>query len=165
MKKVNSMSKNTKLALGVVVIVIIGALLAFGAGKKKTPVSEIPNTNLPESSVENSSKPNKSSRSSTTSAIVTTVDTRSYSELISAYKGRTLQFDSACQVHMSKQGYKVGSEVLLDNRGSSPAIIKFASSVYNLGAYGYKVVTLSSLGEYTVDCNDRENVATLTIQK
>jgi hypothetical protein len=66
---------------------------------------------------------------------------------------------------MSKQGYKVGSEVLLDNRGSSPAIIKFASSVYNLGAYGYKVVTLSSLGEYTVDCNDRENVATLTIQK
>lgn len=156
---IEKMSKNTKIGLGLVVLVIIVALLVqYGIPKKPSPIDELKPIadEVVSTSITNP-------RSNTTSSVRS--DTRTYSELILAYKDRTLQFNTMCQVHMSKQVYKVGSEVLLDNRSGVPAAIKIGPSIYNISAYSYKVVTLSSIGEFMIDCNDRENVATVTVQK
>ncbi len=157
--KTQGMSKNTKAAIVAIIIVIIVALVVRGGSDKKVvpPVAVEPTTQ------ETVAKP--AVVSGGTKPTPAPIDTRTYTELLNAYKGSTLQFNSLCQVHMSNQVYKTGAQILLDNRSASSAAIKIGSIVHSLGAYGYRVVTLSSSGQFMVDCNEQQNVATLTVQK
>ena len=161
MKKdlIKSVPKNTRVALGAVALVIIVALLVQGSLRKKTAPSELPLQPIEEQQTTTA----KSTKANVKTPTV--VDNRAYGELVITYKDRMLQFGNSCQVHMNNQVYKVGSTILLDNRNSVPLSINIGSSNYYLGAYGYKVVTLSSIGNFTVDCNDHRNVATVTVQK
>lgn len=154
-----NISKNTKMALGAIVIVIIAALLVRYGGKKPAPVE-------PEVAPVLEQNVAKESKSYKAKPVVTApVDTRDYTELIAVYKDRLVQFGDSCQVRMSKQVYKVGSEILLDNRNGVPLSIKLGSNSYDLGAYGHKVVVLGTEGEFMIDCGASQNVATLTVQK
>lgn len=155
-----NMSKNTKMALGAIVIVIIGALIVRYGGKKPALVAPEP---IPV--VEQPAAAKLRPRRVSPEAVVPPADTRSYAELISAYQNRMVQFGSACQVRVSDQVYKVGSEILLDNRNDMPLTIKIGSESYNLGGYGHKVVTLGAEGKFMIDCGANQNVATITVQK
>ena len=160
------MSKNTKIAVGAIIIVIIVALIARGASKKKSesmeqstpqPVMQQPTTMTP---------PTPKPVVVTKPPVVTPpADTRTYAELLAMYAQKTVQFGASCQVRPNNQSFKEGTSVLLDNRNNMPLSIKLGSTSYSLGAYGYKVITLSTVGKFMVSCNDTPNVATITVQK
>ena len=156
-----NMSKNTKLSIGAIIIVIIGALIFRYAGDKK-PVEVAPE---PIAVVEQPAATKLKSYKPKTETVVVPVDTRSYAELIYAYKDRMVQFGDSCQVRASDQVYKVDSEMLLDNRNNMPLTIKIGSNSYDLASYGHKVITLNSEGKFMVDCGVNQNVATITVQK
>lgn len=147
------------MAIGAVIVVIILGLLVGGMGKKKEAPALV--TSAPEEIVLTPTPATPTKKP----AAPAPVEKRSYTELIALYKGKTVQFGAACQVLTSTQVYKVGSEILLDNRNSVPVAIKLGANVYNLGAYGYKVVSLNTVGNFMVDCNDHQNVATVSVQK
>lgn len=160
--KIENMSKNMKIAIGAIILVIIVALIVRGVMHKKAAPEVLAPAPVAEQPV--APKPAKwvAPKPSPTPVVV---DTRGYAELIVAYKDRILQFGDACQVRVSDQNYKIGSEMLLDNRTSVPVTIKIGSSSYALVAYGHQVITLSAEGKFMVDCNDHQNVATVSVQK
>jgi hypothetical protein len=160
--KIENMSKNMKIAIGAIILVIILALIVRGVMHKKAAPEAVVSTPVVEQPV--APKPAKwvAPKPAPTPVVV---DTRGYAELIVAYKDRMLQFSDACQVRVSDQNYKIGSEMLLDNRNSVPVTIKLGSNSYTLPAYGHQVVTLGAEGKFMVDCNDHQNVATVSVQK
>lgn len=159
--KIQNMPKNMKIAIGAVILVVAIALVIKGNMDKKEAPAILP---APEETQEQVLTPKPSTTTSKPST-TTYTDNRSYTELIAAYKNALVQFGTSCQVLKSNQVFKVGTEVLLDNRNSVPVTLKIGSSVHTLGAYGYKVISLSSEGTFMVDCNDHQNVATISVQK
>ncbi len=156
------MSKNTKLAIGAIIIVIIAALLyRYGGHKKSAEVipEPIPVVGQSITSVR------KSFKAKPEVVIAPTADTRSYAQLIADYQNRIVQFGDACQVRMSDQVYKLGGEMLLDNRNNMAVTVTIGPDNYELGAYGHKVITLNTEGKFMIDCGANKNVATLTVQK
>jgi hypothetical protein len=156
-----NMSKNTKLSIGAIIIVIIGALI-FRYGGHKKPVEVAPE---PIPVVEQPAAAKLRPRRVSPEAVVPPADNRGYAELIASYKDHMVQFGDSCQVRVSDQVYKLGSEMLLDNRNNTPLTIKIGSNSYDLGAYGHQVITLGSEGKFMIDCGVNQNVATLTVQK
>jgi hypothetical protein len=156
--------KNLKVVVGIALVAIAGFSANALTKKDIAPVEE----NIVPSVIEQPEVVAPSRPTGTKPAPVapTVTDTRGYAELIVAYKGKTLQFGASCQVVMSTQGFKVGSQILLDNRNATPVTIKLGTAgTYTLGGYGYKVVTLATPGNFMVDCNSQQNVATLSVQK
>ena len=163
---IQQMSRNTKLAIGAVVCVVVVALLVRASlnNKKSVVMEPLPEVFTEQSNTDPVKKPMR--RSSTTASVVeASTDSRSYTDLIVAYQGRTTQFGPSCQVRLSDQVYKVGTELLLDNRINIPVTINVAGESYELVSYGYKVITLKNEGKFMVDCNENYNVATITVQK
>ncbi len=155
------LKKNLKVVLGIAIVAIAG--VAVGTLSKKDVAPVVPLEEAPKEEVVAAPTKVVTKKPSSSSPVV--VDNRSYTELINAYKGKTLQFGATCQVLKSTQVYKLGTDILLDNRTSSPVVIKIGGASYNLGAYGYKVVDLPNLGEFAIDCGSQQNVATITVQK
>jgi hypothetical protein len=159
--KIEKMPKNTKIAIGVIILVIIIALITRGAMHKKAAPVEVAPTPVVEQPV--APKPVK--WVAPKPAPVVPADNRGYAELIAAYKDHMLQFGASCQVRVSDQNYKIGSEMLLDNRNDVPVTIKLGTETYALSAYGHQVITLGTEGKFMVNCNDHQNVATVSVQK
>jgi hypothetical protein len=163
---IENMSKNTKLSIGAIVLVIIIALIVrFGGHKKDTVTELIPEVPNVEEQMTGTTSKNRVSKSEVVDTAVEPADTRSYSELIVAFKGQTLQFGKSCQVLMSDQVYKLGAHMLIDNRNDVPVSINIGPSTYELGSYGYKVISLNNEGKFMVSCGDYKNVATVTVQQ
>lgn len=160
--KVMDMPKSTKLALGIVVVVVLVALIVKGAIHKKAPITEVPP--VPQEEVVSAPKPPRKT-TTVTKTPEPSPEMRAYTELILSYKNRTLQFGPSCQVTTSAQVYKVGSELLLDNRTEVPVSISVGLSVITLPSYGYAIMSLPGEGVFMVGCNDHKNVATITVQK
>lgn len=163
MKHSKEMSKNMKVALGAVVVVVLIGLIAWGASHKKDTGTKM----SPEPQMQQSPEAPKPPRASgsTPKPTLISVDSRGYAELVLAYKDKMLQFGPSCQVRLNNQVYKLGSEILLDNRTNAPVSIKLAGATYDLSAYGYKVVVLNTEGKFMVGCGANQNVATVTVQK
>lgn len=155
------MSKTTKVALGIVAVVIVAGLVLNKTMTKKAPSTEIP----PVPQEEVVATPKSQGKNTSVTPPVTPIETRSYAELILAYRNKTLQFGASCQMPISNYVYKMGTEVLLDNRTNTPIAIKLAGASYDLGAYGYKVAALSTEGTFMVSCGENKNVATVAVQK
>ncbi len=158
---VQKISKKTWGAFGLVVLVVaVGLFLQMRAKNKAVEIDLGP---LPQEEMIAPTAPKPKAQKP--APIVEQADSRSYAELMVAYKGKTLQFGAACQMPISSYVYKTGTEVLLDNRTNTARTIKLAGMTYDLSAYGYKVVTLSTVGKFLVSCGDNQNVATVTVQQ
>jgi hypothetical protein len=166
MNKIIAVLKNNlKLIIGGVALAAVAGFSTGHISKKEIAPAVInPIVETPEVVVA-PTKEVKSKNNKLVSVTPVTSDTRGYSELILAYQSKTLQFGSMCQVRTSNQGYKLGSEILLDNRNKIPVSIKIGQDTYKLDSYGYKVISLNSQGKFMIDCNDNQNVATITVQK
>jgi len=92
---------------------------------------------------------------------------KSYTELAKEYEGRRIQFDDRCQMIPLSPTYKNGTSVMLDNRSTSTKSVTIGSVKYDLSAYGYRVITLSSSSlpkELAVSCGSAVNVGKILLQ-
>ena len=89
---------------------------------------------------------------------------KTYSQLVAEFGGNRLQFDQRCQANPARMVVKNGVPFMLDNRANEARSIKFNNQSYNLGPYGYQVVTLSGAGTYDVTCNVAGKVGTLLLE-
>lgn len=89
---------------------------------------------------------------------------KTYSQLVAEFGNNRLQFDQRCQASPGRMVVKSGQPFLLDNRANESRTIKFNNQTYNLGAYGYQVVTLSGAGTYDVNCSVAGKVGTLLLE-
>lgn len=90
-----------------------------------------------------------------------------YAEALKKYADRRIQITPTCQVVPNNATYKNGTTIMIDNRSDKTKSVKIGS-VYTVGAYGFKIVTLSSStlpATFYVDCDKQQNSGTITIQK
>ena len=67
-----------------------------------------------------------------------------YTQVVEQYVGRRIQFDERCQAIPNNMTFKVGTEIMLDNRSGDARIIKVGTTAYSLSGYGYKIIAPSS---------------------
>lgn len=90
-----------------------------------------------------------------------------YTALVKEYEGRRIQFDERCQITPQSPTYKNGTSIMLDNRSASVRTVMVGATKYDLVAYGYRVVTLSSSSlpkELAVSCGSSGNVGKVLLQ-
>ena len=91
----------------------------------------------------------------------------SYEQALVRFKDSRIQLDKNCQAYPNVVTYKNNTDIMIDNRSPLARTIKIGS-VYNVKAYGFKIIRLSSLTlpvTFLMDCGTSENVATILIQK
>lgn len=96
--------------------------------------------------------------------------TMSYQDALSSYATSRIQFDTACQATPNAATWKVGTNIMLDNRAPEARIIHLGSlGDFSVKGYGFKIVTLSLTGLATnaiaVDCGANQSVAIITVQQ
>lgn len=156
------LKNNKKIVIGGAAIVIVAALVVNAIVKK--PKEVVDTTPIEEQKTEDVQPAPSKPRVVTKTPVV--VDNRTYTDLVTAYKGRTVQFNEQCQVPLFPQVvFKVGTDILLDNRGPKNIQVTLAGTSYSLPGYGFKVVSLDSAGTIVVDCNTQQNVAVINVQK
>lgn len=167
MEPIKKSNGGTYLTIGIIVVVLVIIGLALSNKKEveeapvvipteeTSPTPTTPATGSPAGAVSN---PDREGTSVGSGA-------GKYATLMLTYKGKMIQFDKECAVVTNKQGFKQGTDILLDNRDSTPVKIVIGSRTFNLPGYGYKVIDLPSIGSFQLDCNKRLNVVTVSVQK
>lgn len=93
----------------------------------------------------------------------------SYANALKLYGTRRIQFDTKCALIPNDPTYKAGTTIMLDNRSSKSRAIALDNVAYNLGAYGYKIVTLTTTYSLPhtilVDCGVGQNNDRILLQK
>lgn len=95
------------------------------------------------------------------------VSAKSYSDTVKEYEGRRIQFDERCQVIPQSPTYKNGTSIMLDNRSAGARSVMVGGAKYDLSAYGYRIVALSSPSlpkELAVSCGSSGNVGKILLQ-
>ncbi len=90
-----------------------------------------------------------------------------YTQALALYKNARIQLDKTCQAKPSAMTFKNNSYLMIDNRAPVDRTVR-AGSVFNVKAYGFQIVKLSSEAlpaTWYVDCDSSQNVATILIQK
>lgn len=93
--------------------------------------------------------------------------TMSYLEALETYKDRRIQIDSMCEAIPNQVTYKNGISIMLDNRSDTTKNINLGGAM-TIKPYDYKIVKLSTQtlpATWYLDCDNRENVATILIQQ
>jgi flagellar basal body-associated protein FliL len=85
-----------------------------------------------------------------------------YQQALVKYKDKRIQFTADCQASPDRQVFKVGTSIMLDNRAQKATTVKVGST-YNLGSYGFRIITLNNTGTFLVDCGVSQNVATVIV--
>ncbi|KKT50395.1 MAG: hypothetical protein UW43_C0007G0012 [Candidatus Yanofskybacteria bacterium GW2011_GWA1_44_21] len=96
----------------------------------------------------------------------------SYSDILSQYKTKTIQFNAQCQATPGQMALKTGEKILLDNRSSDTKTLKLDADTYTLAGYSWKVVTVKTSKALPymmgIDCRSAggvtENTATINLQ-
>ena len=151
--------KNRNLWIGLVVILVVAAVLVFWS--MRSALAPAPVVTAPVVSTEDTS-------TGSVNAGVTSA-TLSYSQALAKYKNERIQLDSECKANSQSQNmtFKNNASVMIDNRAPVARTVK-VGSVFNVKAYGFKIVKLYSAklpATWLVDCDNSQNVATVTIQK
>ncbi len=94
--------------------------------------------------------------------------TIAYTDALVQYKDRRIQFDKGCQAFPNTITYNDNFGIMLDNRSPNTRKIK-VGTVYSIKPYGFKIVKLpdvylTSKATLLVDCDERQNVATILVQ-
>ncbi|MFZ2152232.1 MAG: hypothetical protein WAV09_03950 [Minisyncoccia bacterium] len=90
-----------------------------------------------------------------------------YAEALKKYADKRIQITSTCQVVPNNATYKNGTTIMIDNRSDKTKSVKIGA-VYTVGAYNFKIVTLSSPtlpATFYVDCDKQQNSGTIILQK
>jgi len=91
-----------------------------------------------------------------------------YSQLVQQYRTAIIQFLQTCQATPNNSSFKNGTSIMLDNRSSKAHVVSIAGMSYNLPAYGYQVVSLTSAtlpGTLLVNCDGLVSVSTIHISQ
>ena len=142
-----------------VVVLIVRAIMHKGSRQKEVLV---PEAAIEQSSIETSAPKSRIRRRPSSMQQKGTMD---YATAVTTYVSRSVQFGELCQALPTAVTYKAGTSIMLDNRSSKPAVIAFGTKTYTLAAYGYQIAVLDTEGAHMLDCNDKKNVVTITIQK
>ncbi len=160
-------TKTTLIALAISLVVLASVVIALKAwtwfginglesitgGGSNPTTSEQPTT-----SPTTSTSPSPSASPAKTTP---TPKPLSYSDAVGLYVNRRLQFDVNCVVNPSYVVFKKGTQIMLDNRYDKPRAVYLNGVLYNLSAYGFKIVTLTTTKPlpYTiiVDCGSGKN--------
>ncbi len=93
----------------------------------------------------------------------------SYTAAVKLYTDRRIQFDSKCVATPNNASFKEGTVIMLDNRGTTAQKISVGGVVYTIGAYDYRVVTLSTTAQLPVtlniDCGTGQQNARILLQQ
>jgi hypothetical protein len=92
----------------------------------------------------------------------------SYSEEFARYRdGRLVQFDMNCGVLRSRMAIANGSSMMLDNRSNKEQLITIGDQKFTLTPFDFEIFTIKASEiptTYLIDCNERQNVATLLVE-
>ena len=91
----------------------------------------------------------------------------SYQDAVVIYKDTRIQFDANCKATPNNVTFKNGTDIMIDNRAPVARTIKIDTN-YTVGAYGFKIIKLSSATlpvTWLLDCDKSQNVATILLQK
>lgn len=92
----------------------------------------------------------------------------SYDAALRQYEGKRIQLDAQCTATPSQAVYKSGTQIMLDNRAGQSQSVLFNLKRYTIPAYDYIIVSAvsdSTPGVTYLDCGQKQNVATISIQK
>jgi len=92
-----------------------------------------------------------------------------YTAAVNLYKDRRIQVSSTCQISPANSVFKVGAVVMLDNRSSTQKVVKLDGTAYALGAYDFKIITLTTSSALphtiSIDCGTGSNNGQIILQK
>jgi hypothetical protein len=155
------MEKNKNLWIGILVVLVV---LVLGYFLMRSPARDMEQTkNAEESTVSIEDTTNGSVNAKTSTNAVSI----SYDKALLKYKDARIQFDRYCGAIPDKMTFKVGSEIMLDNRAGVSRIIKIGTP-YTIKPWGFKIVKLTGTKlptTYMIDCDGQQNVSTVTVQK
>ncbi|KKT37583.1 MAG: hypothetical protein UW27_C0014G0004 [Parcubacteria group bacterium GW2011_GWA1_44_13] len=155
---------SNKKLIWLVIVVIVLAIVFIGMRKGSTINSGVtPTPNL-------SATPKASSSPVVKKPPVVTATPAlgNYSQLVTEYRDRRVQFNNICQMSPSALTYKNGTKIMLDNRSSESRVVTIDGTPYNFSGYSYRFVTLSSNTlprTLAVNCGPSINVGVITLQR
>ena len=152
-------NKNLWIGLAVVLLLVVGFL--FWSMKKAVAPAVTDNTSTNPVVVPTEDVTPGSVNTGSPAASI------SYANALIKYKNARLQLDPTCQASPDKMTFKNGAYLMVDNRAPVSRTVK-VGSVFNIKAYGFKIIKLSSAtlpATWYVDCGKSQNVSTILIQK
>lgn len=164
------MEKNKILwSVSAVVVIVVVLIVIFSDGKKDMVVVPV-NENNPEvvDEVEGVEDTTEGSISASGGTSTTLGERLTYQQAIATYEDKRIQFNADCKATPSNMTYKDGTYLMLDNRSAGSLTIKIGTSSYPIGGYAFKIVKLANVNRsisILVDCNERQNVATILVQE
>jgi hypothetical protein len=168
----NTMDKNKNMWIWVVIaVVVIGIVIFFAMSKKDKDAELLTNG---ETAMDAADRSDPDGEEDVTEGSISASNgsaspqvTLSYQQALVKYKDARIQLDKTCQASPDKMTFKVGSEIMLDNRAGVSRIIKIGTP-YTIKPWGFKIVKLTGTKlptTYMIDCDGQQNVSTVTVQK
>lgn len=162
-----------QLILGAVgVLLLVGIILLSTSNKTKAPSEALDqNASSTQANTDTNTSSGAASSTATTTASQPTIKPAlTYTQAINAYKDRRIQFDATCGVIPLQLNAKNKTTIMLDNRASQPRTVYLDRTAYNLGALGFRLVTLTyptaSLPRTVIlDCGTGRNSAKILVQQ
>ncbi len=154
------MDKKAKIGLALAVVIVLIALVVWGLKDKtnvtedQTPVAEA-TEDVTDGSV---NKPASSTNAGSS---------MSYTQALNTYKDRKIQFGVDCAATPSNMTFRNNTNIMLDNRSAQSRTITLGTT-YTVKPYGFKIINLSSSTlpkTILVDCGQKQNIATILLQK
>ncbi len=95
--------------------------------------------------------------------------TLSYGDAVKKYQDRRIQFDPNCIPVPYYVVFKKGTSIMLDNRYNKARPIYLDGAKYNIGAYGFKIVTLTTTAKLPhtirIDCGTGKNNGSIFLEQ
>lgn len=159
--------KNINVIIGIVIaVIVVGGLMVLNKVNKNEDrdIQPIPAEEAPIVQV-TTPKKKSATDSNIPKSTLTISPTMTYTDAIKLYKDVNIQFNPSCQVSPSKQMFKKGTTIMLDNRSDQTKNISFDTFSVTLEPYSFSLTTLSTVGSFGVNCNNAVNVATIVVQE
>lgn len=164
----NNKSSNTVWGV-IIAIIVIGLIIFFVArSKNQTAVAPADQSQATDSSALDAST-TASEDTSAGSVHASTAATISYNDALALYQGKRVQFNTMCQADPSTATFTNDTTLMLDNRSATTANLHlgFMGNV-SIKPWGFKIVQFSSATlprAIVIDCNQSQNVASISLQK
>jgi hypothetical protein len=92
-----------------------------------------------------------------------TEKTLSYSDVVSLYGDKRIQFDTNCVATPKNASFLVGTMVVLDNRSDTLKAVKFINDTYAIPPFHVRIIELDRQGIFSIDCDTSKNVSIIRV--